>query len=52
MAVNPIPVEPAEQFYGDRMGGVRDPVGNVRWIASRLEELSSEELQSRMTAAR
>ena len=45
-------MEPAEQFYGDRMGGVRDPVGNIWWIASRLEELSSEELQTRMSAKR
>lgn len=40
-------MEPADQFYGDRTGGVRDPVGNVWWIASRIEELTSEELQRR-----
>ncbi|MFO0837843.1 MAG: VOC family protein [Phycisphaerae bacterium] len=25
----------ADQFYGDRMGGVRDPLGNLWWIATR-----------------
>src|SRR5262245_57405623 len=26
--------EPADQFYGDRHGGVKDPVGNLWWIAT------------------
>lgn len=42
-------MEPADQFYGDRTGGVKDPVGNVWWIASQLEALTSEELQRRAT---
>jgi PhnB protein len=28
-------MEPADQDYGDRMGGVRDPSGNLWWIAQR-----------------
>lgn len=28
----------ADQFYGDRMGGVRDPQGNLWWIATRQQK--------------
>ena len=37
----------ADQYYGDRMGGVRDPQGNLWWIATRKEELSLDELMKR-----
>ena len=40
--------EPATQFYGDRTAAVRDPTGNIWWIASRVEEVSSEEMEKRM----
>jgi uncharacterized glyoxalase superfamily protein PhnB len=36
-------VEPKDQFYGDRVGAVRDLTGNQWWIASHKEEMSSEE---------
>ncbi len=37
----------ADQFYGDRSGQLRDPFGH-RWsIATRVEELSSAEIQRR-----
>lgn len=39
------PVE--DQFYGDRMGGVRDPFGYVWWCATRRETLTTEELRRR-----
>ena len=39
--------EPANQFYGDRSGGVRDPAGNVWWITTHVEDVSSEELERR-----
>ena len=42
--------EPVNQFYEDRQGGVRDPVGNVWWIATRIEDVSPEELQKRARA--
>ena len=42
--------EPANQFYGDRHGGVRDPVGNIWWIATHIEDVSPEELQKRAKA--
>ncbi len=28
----------ADMDYGDRQGGVRDPVGNLWWISQRLED--------------
>ena len=40
--------EPTTQFYGDRTAAVKDPTGNVWWIASRVEEVSSEEMEKRM----
>lgn len=40
-------MEPADQFYGDRHGGVKDPSGNIWWVATRKENLSSEELKRR-----
>ncbi|HEY2387983.1 MAG TPA: VOC family protein [Candidatus Binatia bacterium] len=43
--------EPADQFYGDRRGGVRDPNGNQWWIATRKEDLSHEEIVRRAAAA-
>ncbi len=39
--------EPADQFYGDRSAGVRDPVGNVWWLATHVEDLSEEEIAKR-----
>jgi PhnB protein len=43
-------MEPADQFYGDRNGGVVDPTGNTWWIATHLEDLSSEEILERSQA--
>jgi len=40
--------EPADQFYGDRSGGVRDFCGNQWWIATHIEDVSMEEMQRRM----
>ena len=40
-------MEPADQFYGDRHGGVKDPSGNVWWIATRKEDVSPDELKKR-----
>ena len=39
--------EPADQFYGDRMAGVRDPFGNQWWIATHFEDVSAEEAERR-----
>ena len=40
--------EPANQFYGDRRAGVRDPEGNEWWIATHIEDVSQEEMERRM----
>ncbi len=40
--------EPTTQFYGDRTAAVKDPTGNVWWIASRVEDVSPEEMEKRM----
>ncbi len=40
-------LEPIDQFYGDRSGAVTDPAGNQWWIATRKEDMSSEELARR-----
>jgi PhnB protein len=37
----------ADQFYGDRVGGITDPFGHRWWIATRKEDLTSEELHRR-----
>lgn len=36
-----------DQFYGDRSGAVTDPWGHVWSIASRIEDVTSEEIQRR-----
>lgn len=36
-----------DQFYGDRSGAVTDPWGHVWSIASRVEEITPEEIQRR-----
>ena len=40
-------MEPIDQFYGDRSGAVEDPAGNQWWLATRKEDLTSEELMKR-----
>jgi PhnB protein len=42
----------ADQFYGDRRGGVEDPFGYVWWIATHKEDVSPEEIGRRAAAAR
>jgi len=41
----------ADQFYGDRSGSLLDPWGNHWYIASHLEDLTSEEIAQRAAAA-
>ena len=36
-----------DQFYGDRSGCVKDPSGNVWWLATHKEDVSLAELQKR-----
>lgn len=44
-------MEPADQFYGDRNAGVKDPFGNQWWIATHIEDVPEEEMKRRMAAA-
>lgn len=41
----------ADQFYGDRAGGIVDPFGHRWYIATHIEDLSSEEIEQRATAS-
>jgi PhnB protein len=38
---------PADQFYGDRTAGFEDPFGHRWFVASRIEDISPEEMQRR-----
>jgi PhnB protein len=40
-------MEPADQFYGDRNAGVKDPFGNTWWIATHIEDVPEEEIKKR-----
>lgn len=40
-----------DQFWGDRAGTVRDPYGHVWMIATRVEELTNQELERRAAKA-
>ncbi|MCB0192418.1 MAG: VOC family protein [Anaerolineae bacterium] len=40
-------MEPADQFYGDRMGAVQDAFGNQWWIATHVEDVPPEEIAKR-----
>jgi PhnB protein len=43
--------EVADQFYGDRSGGVEDPCGVAWWIATHVEDVPPEEMEKRAQAA-
>ncbi len=40
-------MEPADQFYGDRSAGVKDPFGLIWWIGTHIEDVSPEEMKKR-----
>ncbi|MCC5788375.1 MAG: VOC family protein [Opitutales bacterium] len=40
-------MKPEDQFWGDRMGGVKDPWGNLFWIGTHIEDVSKEEMAKR-----
>lgn len=44
--------EPRNEFYGDRVAAVEDPLGNSWWIATHVEDLDSEEIARRAAKAR
>jgi uncharacterized glyoxalase superfamily protein PhnB len=39
--------EMTDLFFGDRVGRVRDPQGNLWWIQARLENLELQEMEKR-----
>lgn len=39
--------EPTELFWGDKVGRVRDPLGNIWWIQQRGAELTEAEIAAR-----
>jgi PhnB protein len=43
--------EPADQFYGDRHAGVKDPNEITWWVATHFEDVPPEELARRAKAA-
>ena len=43
-------LEPIDQFYGDRSGGVKDPSGNHWYIATHKEDVGMAELKKRAEA--
>lgn len=40
----------ANQFYGDRTGGIMDPFGHRWYIGTHIEDVSPEEMKRRMAA--
>ena len=40
-------MEPADQFYGDRSGGVKDPAGNRWFLGTHIEDVSPADLKKR-----
>jgi PhnB protein len=42
-----VTMQPENQFWGDRLGQVTDPYGNVWQIATRVEDLTPDEIQAR-----
>ena len=43
-------MEPKDQFYGDRSGGVKDPAGNRWYIGTHKEDITPQELKKRAEA--
>jgi len=43
-------MEPADQFWGDRLAAVKDRFGNIWNLATHVEDVSAEEMQRRMAA--
>jgi uncharacterized glyoxalase superfamily protein PhnB len=41
-------MEPANQFYGDRNGGVQDSNGNFWWIGTHVEDVPPQEMERRV----
>lgn len=42
--------EIADQFYGDRSGGITDPFGHSWYVSTHIEDVSEDEIKKRMAA--
>jgi PhnB protein len=40
----------ADQFYGDRVGGLEDPFGHMWYVATHKEDVSADEMKRRAAA--
>jgi PhnB protein len=45
-----ITAEPVNQFWGDRLGQMRDPFGHLWLVATRVEDVTPEEIGARARA--
>ncbi len=45
-------LEPTDQFWGDRQASVKDAWGNMWFLATHTEDVSPQEVEKRMAAAR
>jgi PhnB protein len=43
-------MEVADQFWGDRTGGLKDPFGNKWSVATHKEDVSTAEIEKRFQA--
>ena len=43
-------MEPTDQFYGDRAGGLKDPAGVSWWIGTHKEDVAPQDLKKRAEA--
>ena len=43
--------DPADQFYGHRTCGLKDPFGNQWWLANKKEAVESDEISRRAKEA-
>ena len=43
--------EPADQFYEDRSGGIKDIFGNQWWMSTHIEDVSDKEMVNRALTA-
>ncbi|MEA2738903.1 MAG: PhnB protein [Acetobacteraceae bacterium] len=42
--------QPADKFYGDRLGSLRDPFGHTWHLATHIEDVTQVEIERRMAA--
>ena len=45
-----VAAEPADQFYGERIGRILDPAGNTWSIASHVEDVTPEQMMERIAS--